>query len=133
MGTLIHIYKSDLALMISCQKYSYGKAGSHREAIESAAKIACMHDRIMSFPDAYETLVGERGVRLSGGEKQRVSIARTFLKDPPILVLDEATSALDTSTEKEIQAALNSLMRGRSSLSVAHRLSVSIMPYTTMI
>lgn len=84
-----------------------------------------MHDKITSFSDGYDTMVGERGVRLSGGEKQRVAIARTLVKDPPILVLDEATSALDTSTEKDIQAALNGLMRGRSTLSVAHRLSVS--------
>ena len=84
-----------------------------------------MHDKIMSFPDGYETTVGERGVRLSGGEKQRVAIARTLVKDPPILVLDEATSALDTSTEKDIQSALQRLMQGRSTLCVAHRLSVS--------
>lgn len=82
-----------------------------------------MHDRIMSFPDGYDTDVGERGVRLSGGEKQRVAIARTLLKNPPILLLDEATSALDTSTEKDIQKALQNLQRGRSSLSIAHRLS----------
>lgn len=84
-----------------------------------------MHDKIMSFPNGYETTVGERGVRLSGGEKQRVAIARTLVKDPPILVLDEATSALDTSTEKDIQSALQRLMQGRSTLCVAHRLSVS--------
>lgn len=70
-----------------------------------------MHERVMSFPDGYETIVGERGVRLSGGEKQRVAIARTLLKNPPILLLDEATSALDTSTEKDIQKALQNLVR----------------------
>lgn len=70
-----------------------------------------MHERILSFPDGYETKVGERGVRLSGGEKQRVAIARTLLKNPPILLLDEATSALDTSTEKDIQKALQNLVR----------------------
>uniref|UniRef100_A0A0W0EYS8 Putative mitochondrial half-size ABC transporter n=1 Tax=Moniliophthora roreri TaxID=221103 RepID=A0A0W0EYS8_MONRR len=101
----------------------YGKFGASQEEVEIAAKSAQMHDRIMSFPDGYETVVGERGVRLSGGEKQRVSIARTLLKNPPILLLDEATSALDTSTEKDIQKALQNLMMGRSSLSIAHRLS----------
>ncbi|CAA7259242.1 unnamed protein product [Cyclocybe aegerita] len=101
----------------------YGKLGSTPDEIEAAAKSAQMHDRIMSFPDGYDTKVGERGVRLSGGEKQRVAIARTLLKNPPILLLDEATSALDTSTEKDIQKALQNLVKGRSSLSIAHRLS----------
>ncbi|KAF9007997.1 hypothetical protein BDQ17DRAFT_1455635 [Cyathus striatus] len=101
----------------------YGKFGASEEEIEAAAKSAQMHDRIISFPDGYETKVGERGVRLSGGEKQRVAIARTLLKNPPILLLDEATSALDTSTEKDIQKALQYLVKGRSSLSIAHRLS----------
>ncbi|KAG6920115.1 hypothetical protein DXG01_010183 [Tephrocybe rancida] len=101
----------------------YGKFGASPDEVEAAAKSAQMHDRIMSFPDGYETKVGERGVRLSGGEKQRVAIARTLLKNPPILLLDEATSALDTSTEKDIQKALQNLVQGRSSLSIAHRLS----------
>ncbi|EPQ57486.1 hypothetical protein GLOTRDRAFT_120643 [Gloeophyllum trabeum ATCC 11539] len=101
----------------------YGKMGASMEEIEAAARSAQMHERIMSFPDGYETKVGERGVRLSGGEKQRVAIARTLLKNPPILLLDEATSALDTSTEKDIQKALQNLVQGRSSLSIAHRLS----------
>lgn len=101
----------------------YGKFGATPEEIEVAAKSAQMHDRIMSFPEGYDTIVGERGVRLSGGEKQRVAIARTLLKNPPILLLDEATSALDTSTEKDIQKALSNLITGRSSLSIAHRLS----------
>ncbi|OBZ68102.1 ATP-binding cassette sub-family B member 6, mitochondrial [Grifola frondosa] len=101
----------------------YGKFGAQPEEIETAAKAAQMHDRITSFPDGYDTKVGERGVRLSGGEKQRVAIARTLLKNPPILLLDEATSALDTSTEKDIQKALQHLVEGRSSLSIAHRLS----------
>ncbi|CCL98348.1 uncharacterized protein FIBRA_00343 [Fibroporia radiculosa] len=102
----------------------YGKFGASAEEIEAAAKAAQMHERIMSFPDGYETKVGERGVRLSGGEKQRVAIARTLLKNPPVLLLDEATSALDTATEKDIQNALQHLVQGRSSLSIAHRLSV---------
>ncbi|KAK7057401.1 ABC transporter protein [Favolaschia claudopus] len=101
----------------------YGKFGASPEEIEEAAKSAQMHERIVAFPDGYNTKVGERGVRLSGGEKQRVAIARTLLKNPPILLLDEATSALDTSTEKDIQKALQNLQRGRSSLSIAHRLS----------
>ncbi|KAG6813687.1 hypothetical protein H0H92_008535 [Tricholoma furcatifolium] len=101
----------------------YGKLGASQEEIEAAAKSAQMHDRIISFADGYETKVGERGIRLSGGEKQRVAIARTLLKNPPILLLDEATSALDTSTEKDIQKALQNLVKGRSSVSIAHRLS----------
>lgn len=101
----------------------YGKFGSSAEEIENAARAAQMHERITGFPDGYDTKVGERGVRLSGGEKQRVAIARTLLKNPPVLLLDEATSALDTSTEKDIQKALQHLMEGRSSLSIAHRLS----------
>jgi len=103
--------------------FRYGKFGASLDEVEAAAKAAQMHDRILTFPDGYETKVGERGVRLSGGEKQRVSIARTLLKNPPILLLDEATSALDTSTEKDIQKALQHLVEGRSSLSIAHRLS----------
>ncbi|KAI1791257.1 hypothetical protein LXA43DRAFT_1011840 [Ganoderma leucocontextum] len=103
----------------------YGKFGASHEEIVAAAKAAQIHDRILSFPDGYETRVGERGIRLSGGEKQRVAIARTLLKDPPVLLLDEATSALDTSTEKDIQKALQNLVQGRSSLSIAHRLYLS--------
>ncbi|KAI0093127.1 hypothetical protein BDY19DRAFT_922216 [Irpex rosettiformis] len=102
---------------------AYGKFDATTEEIEAAAKAAQMHERIVTFPDGYETKVGERGIRLSGGEKQRVAIARTLLKNPPILLLDEATSALDTSTEKDIQNALQHLVEGRSSLSIAHRLS----------
>jgi ABC-type multidrug transport system fused ATPase/permease subunit len=83
-----------------------------------------MHDRIMSFPEGYETKVGERGVRLSGGEKQRVAIARTMVKNPRVLLLDEATSALDSATERGVlEGALGRLVDGRSCLSIAHRLS----------
>ncbi|KAF8712376.1 ABC transporter transmembrane region, partial [Rhizoctonia solani] len=101
----------------------YGKFGATTEEIENAARAAQVHDRITSFPDGYETVVGERGVRLSGGEKQRVSIARTLLKAPKIILLDEATSALDTTTERDIQKALQNLTDGRSTVSIAHRLS----------
>ncbi|CAE6458694.1 unnamed protein product [Rhizoctonia solani] len=101
----------------------YGKFGSSNNEIENAARAAQIHERVTSFPDDYETVVGERGVRLSGGEKQRVAIARTILKASPIILLDEATSALDTSTERDIQKAIRNLTEGRSSVSVAHRLS----------
>ncbi|WFD18087.1 ATP-binding cassette-type vacuolar membrane transporter Hmt1 [Malassezia caprae] len=104
----------------------YGNLDASDEAVEAAARAAQMHDRIMEFPDQYATIVGERGVRLSGGEKQRVAIARTILKDPPVLLMDEATSALDSHTERNLQTALHTLMQGRSSLTIAHRLSTII-------
>ncbi|KAF8629157.1 hypothetical protein AX17_005742 [Amanita inopinata Kibby_2008] len=121
----IGVVPQDPVLFNSSVSYNigYGKFGASVQEIETAARSAQMHDRIMSFSDGYETKVGERGIRLSGGEKQRVAIARTLLKNPPILLLDEATSALDTSTEKDIQKALQNLVQGRSSLSIAHRLS----------
>ncbi|OSX66744.1 hypothetical protein POSPLADRAFT_1178158 [Postia placenta MAD-698-R-SB12] len=121
----IGVVPQDSVLFNASIEYNigYGKFGATPEEIEAAAKAAQMHDRILSFPDGYETKVGERGVRLSGGEKQRVAIARTLLKNPPVLLLDEATSALDTATEKDIQKALQHLVEGRSSLSIAHRLS----------
>jgi len=103
------------------------KAGnSLKNLVEEAAKGANIHDFIMSTPDEYETKVGERGLRLSGGEKQRVAIARTILKDPRILILDEATSALDSKTEKEIQGSLMQVSKGRTTLVVAHRLSTIV-------
>ncbi len=105
---------------------AYGKDGATREEIEDAARAAQIHDFIVSLPDGYDTMVGERGLKLSGGEKQRVAIARTILKNPPILVLDEATSALDTDTEREIQASLARLSRDRTVLVVAHRLSTVV-------
>mgnify|MGYP000242817319 FL=1 len=102
---------------------AYGLDSAPREAVEKAAKDAQIHDFISSLPEGYETTVGERGLKLSGGEKQRVGIARTLLKNPPILLLDEATSALDTETEHEIREALHNASEGRSVLTIAHRLS----------
>ncbi|WP_211664267.1 ABCB family ABC transporter ATP-binding protein/permease [Litoreibacter albidus] len=102
---------------------AYGKADATRAEIEGAARAAKIHDFIMDLPDGYETAVGERGLKLSGGEKQRVGIARTLLKNPPILLLDEATSALDTETEADIQKSLQEMSQGRTTLTIAHRLS----------
>ena len=102
---------------------AYGREGAMRSEVIQAAKDAQIHDFIMSLPNAYDSLVGERGLKLSGGEKQRVGIARTLLKDPPILLLDEATSALDSETEQEIQEALERAGEGRTVMMIAHRLS----------
>ena len=102
---------------------AYGRPEASREEIEDAARAAKIHDFITSLPEGYETVVGERGLKLSGGEKQRVGIARTLLKNPPILLLDEATSALDTETEREIQSELRAMAEGRTVLTIAHRLS----------
>jgi ATP-binding cassette, subfamily B, heavy metal transporter len=105
---------------------AYGRPGAANSEIEEAARLAQIHDFVISLPQGYETVVGERGLKLSGGEKQRVSIARTILKGPPILVLDEATSALDTFTEQEIQVALKHVSRDRTTVVIAHRLSTVI-------
>ncbi len=102
---------------------AYGRPGASEDDIVAAAKAAKIHDFIISLPDGYQTTVGERGLKLSGGEKQRVGIARTLLKNPPILLLDEATSALDTETEMEIQAELKAMGEGRTVITIAHRLS----------
>ncbi|MGH2402778.1 MAG: ABC transporter ATP-binding protein, partial [Candidatus Limnocylindria bacterium] len=101
----------------------YAKLDATMDEIEAAAQAAAIHERIMELPDGYETVVGERGYKLSGGEKQRVAIARVLLKDPRILILDEATSALDTVSERLIQSALARLMEGRTTIAIAHRLS----------
>ncbi len=101
----------------------YGKPGATQEELEAAARAAFIHDRIMEMPDGYDTVVGERGYRMSGGEKQRLAIARVVLKDPRILILDEATSSLDTTSERLVQEALRPLMHGRTTIAIAHRLS----------
>ena len=105
---------------------AYGRPGASPAEIEEAARLASIHDFITGLPDGYETMVGERGLKLSGGEKQRVAIARTILKRPRILVFDEATSALDTHTEREIQAALRKVSADRTTLVIAHRLSTVV-------
>ncbi|WP_047244011.1 ABCB family ABC transporter ATP-binding protein/permease [Chromobacterium subtsugae] len=105
---------------------AYGKAGASREEVMEAARSAHIHDFVASLPDGYDTLVGERGLKLSGGEKQRVAIARTILKNPPILIFDEATSALDSRTEKAIQHELAEIAANRTTLIIAHRLSTVV-------
>lgn len=105
---------------------SYGRPGASQEEIEEAARMAQVHDFVQRLPDGYDTKVGERGLKLSGGEKQRVAIARTILKNPKILLLDEATSALDTRTEQEISAALKLVAENRTTLVIAHRLSTVV-------
>lgn len=102
---------------------AYGREDATDEEVEAAGRAAAIHDRVMEFDDGYHTVVGERGFRLSGGERQRIAIARVLLSDPKVLVLDEATSALDTASERRIQEALATLISGRTTLAVAHRLS----------
>ncbi|MGI8420786.1 MAG: ABC transporter ATP-binding protein, partial [Gaiellaceae bacterium] len=101
----------------------FAKPGATDEEVEEAAEAARIHHVIAALPDGYDTVVGERGYRFSGGEKQRIAIARTILRNPPILVLDEATSALDTETERHVQEALERLAEGRTTIAIAHRLS----------
>jgi ABC-type transport system involved in Fe-S cluster assembly fused permease/ATPase subunit len=105
---------------------AYGRPEATRAEIEAAARAAKIHDFIAGLPEGYETRVGERGLKLSGGEKQRVGIARTLLKNPPILLLDEATSALDSETERDIQSELKAMGKGRTVITIAHRLSTVV-------
>jgi ATP-binding cassette subfamily B protein len=101
----------------------YGRPGASREEVEHAARAAHIHELIVGLPDGYDTEVGERGLKLSGGEKQRVAIARALLKNPAVLIFDEATSALDSRSEQAIQSELDRIALGRTTLTIAHRLS----------
>ena len=125
---LIGIVPQDTVLFNDTIGYNilYGRADATEAEMIAAAKAARIHDFVLSLPDGYDTTVGERGLKLSGGEKQRVGIARTFLKNPPILLLDEATSALDSETERDIQDSLRLMGEGRTVLTIAHRLSTVI-------
>ena len=122
---VIGVVPQDTVLFNDTIRYNiaYGRDGASEDEIVAAAKAAQIHDFIAALPNGYDTTVGERGLKLSGGEKQRVGIARTLLKDPPVLLLDEATSALDTETEREIQSALRKAAEGRTVITIAHRLS----------
>jgi ABC-type transport system involved in Fe-S cluster assembly fused permease/ATPase subunit len=124
----IGIVPQDTVLFNDTVEYNiaYGRPGASRQEVEAAARAARIHDFIASTPKGYETMVGERGLKLSGGEKQRVAIARTLLKDPPILIFDEATSALDSTNERAIQAELRSAAQGKTTLVIAHRLSTVV-------
>jgi ATP-binding cassette subfamily B protein len=124
----IGIVPQDTVLFNDTVEYNiaYGRPGAGREEVEAAARAARIHDFIAATPKGYETMVGERGLKLSGGEKQRVAIARTLLKNPPILIFDEATSALDSTNERAIQAELKSAAAGKTTLVIAHRMSTVV-------
>ncbi len=124
----IGVVPQDTVLFNDTIRYNiaYGRIGASQADIEHAARLAQVHDFVMRLPEGYDTRVGERGLKLSGGEKQRVAIARTILKDPRVLVLDEATSALDSGTEQDIQTALRAVSRHRTTLTIAHRLSTVV-------
>ncbi len=124
----IGIVPQDTVLFNDTVHYNiaYGRPGATREEVEAAARAAHIHDFIAATPKGYETMVGERGLKLSGGEKQRVAIARTLLKNPPILIFDEATSALDSANERAIQAELRAAAEGKTALVIAHRLSTVV-------
>jgi ATP-binding cassette, subfamily B, heavy metal transporter len=124
----IGIVPQDTVLFNDTVEYNiaYGRPGASREEVEAAAKAAHIHNFIAATPKGYDTMVGERGLKLSGGEKQRVAIARTLLKNPPILIFDEATSALDSANERAIQAELQSVARNKTTLVIEHRLSTVV-------
>ena len=124
----IGIVPQDTVLFNDTVHYNiaYGRPGATREEVEAAARAAHIHDFIAATPKGYETMVGERGLKLSGGEKQRVAIARTLLKNPPVLIFDEATSALDSANERAIQAELRAAAEGKTALVIAHRLSTVV-------
>jgi ATP-binding cassette subfamily B protein len=124
----IGVVPQDTVLFNDTIRYNiaYGRPGATQDQIEHAARLAQVHDFVLRLPAGYETRVGERGLKLSGGEKQRVAIARTILKDPRLLILDEATSALDTSTERDIESALRAVSARRTTLVIAHRLSTVV-------
>jgi len=125
LGRIIGVVTQETYLFHSSVRDNllYAKPDATEPELHEAARAAAMHDRIMELPEGYDTIVGERGYKLSGGEKQRIAIARVLLKDPRILILDEATSALDTVSERLIQAAFERLMEGRTTVAIAHRLS----------
>jgi ATP-binding cassette subfamily B protein len=124
----IGIVPQDTVLFNDTVEYNiaYGRSGATREEVEEAARAARIHDFIQSTPKGYQTMVGERGLKLSGGEKQRVAIARTLLKNPPIMIFDEATSALDSANERAIQAELKGIAQHKTALVIAHRLSTVV-------
>jgi ATP-binding cassette subfamily B protein len=124
----IGIVPQDTVLFNDTVAYNiaYGRPGATQAEVEEAARQARIHDFIASTPKGYQTMVGERGLKLSGGEKQRVAIARTLLKNPPILIFDEATSALDSANERAIQAELQSVAHNKTTLVIAHRLSTVV-------
>jgi ATP-binding cassette, subfamily B, bacterial len=125
LGTVIGFVTQETFLFHASvrENIRYARTDANDREVEAAARLAAIHDRIRGLPQGYDTLVGERGYKLSGGEKQRIALARVLLKDPRILVLDEATSALDTVSERLIQAAIERVMKGRTTIAIAHRLS----------
>jgi ATP-binding cassette subfamily B protein len=132
---VIGIVPQDTVLFNDTVEYNiaYGRPGASRAEVEAAARAAHIHNFIAATPKGYDTMVGERGLKLSGGEKQRVAIARTLLKNPPILIFDEATSALDSANERAIQAELQSVAQNKTTLVIAHRLSTVVDAYEILV